>query len=515
MNTKNALTSVKRLFVAMVFLLFATIGAFAQNLYYFHDYSGDHLWSNPENWFEGLKPTDETAEVGIHTDVIIDEDVDIQRIWDYTSCDLTVQAGKKLTIRGQVSWSLGGDIILEDGAQLLHQEYYLAAKVQKKVTAYDADTHRWDLIASPIVEEVEPSIENGILTEPESGYALYAYDEGNHSWTNYKETPFSLSNGSGYLYVNALDTIITFFGNARTCAAPMEIPLSYHNSNGNLAGCNFAGNPFPCQAFTDKSYYVLNKESNALIAVALSSNTPVSPCSGIIVKAEEMDDVVTFSIESIQHSENQGYIEITAAKSNAPQLILDQALLSFNAGDDLGKLALFEGAPKVYFTKDGKELAILSIDSTDMQPLKYKAEENGNYTLHFELKELSLNYLHLIDNMTGANIDLLATPNYTFSATTNDYASRFKLVFDPHYGIEEGDPSIGSGAFAYYADGNIVINDIETCQVTSLQIMDLTGRVIVRRDGVHTVSTIGMTPGVYVLRLITSNSVMTQKIMIQ
>ena len=38
MNTKNALTSVKRLFVAMVFLLFATIGAFAQNLYYFHDY---------------------------------------------------------------------------------------------------------------------------------------------------------------------------------------------------------------------------------------------------------------------------------------------------------------------------------------------------------------------------------------------------------------------------------------------------------------------------------------------
>ena len=510
MNTKNTLFSIRRLFVTIVLLLFATAGAFAQNLFFFHDYSGDHLWSNPENWYEGLKPTDNTAEVGVHTNVIIDEDVDILRIWDFTNCDLTIQSGKKLAVRESISWNLGGVFILEDGAQLLHQESYLAAKVQKNVTAYDADTHRWDLIASPIVEDIVPSIENGILTEPENGFALYAFNEENLSWTNFKETPFSISNGYGYLYANALDTTITFFGNVRSCAAPAEIPLSYHASNSNMAGCNFVGNPFPCQAFTDKSYYVLNKESNTLMAIALSSNTPVTPCSGIVVKAEEANDVVTFSNEIIQHSVNQGYIEITVAKSNTQQLILDQALLSYNSGDDLGKIAIFEGAPKVYFTKDNKELAILSTDSTDMLPLKFKAEENGAYTLRFELKELDLGYLHLIDNMTGVNTDLLATPIYTFNTTTSDYTSRFKLVFDPHYDIEEHE----NEGFAYYSNGMIHL-DLDTQDLLSLQVIDMTGHVIMKRDAINRVSTSGMTPGCYVLRLITSNGVKMQKIMIQ
>ena len=246
------------------------------------------------------------------------------------------------------------------------------------------------------------------------------------------------------------------------------------------------------------------------MAIALSSNTPVTPCSGIIVKAEEANDVVTFSNEIIQHSGNQGYIEITMAKSNAQQLILDQALLSYNPGDDLGKIAIFEGAPKVCFTKDNKELAILSTDSTDMLPLKFKAEENGAYTMRFELKELDLSYLHLIDNMTGVNTDLLTTPTYTFNATTSDYTSRFKLVFDPHYDIEEHE----NEGFAYYSNGVIHL-DLDTQGLLSLQVIDMTGHVIMKRDAINRVSTSGMTPGCYVLRLITSNGVKMQKIMIQ
>jgi hypothetical protein len=517
MNTKNTLLCVRYLFIAIALLLFATPGSFAQNLFYFHDYSGDHLWSNPENWFERLKPSDATAEVGIHTDVIIDEDVDILRIWDFTNCNLTIQSGKKLTVRESISWSLGGIIILEDGAQLLHQEYYLAAKVQKNVKAYDTDTHRWDLIASPIVEDVVPSIENGLLTEPESGFALYTYNEESHLWTNYKETPFSISNGYGYLYANSLDTTIAFFGNVRSCTAPAEIPLSYHTNNSNLAGCNLVGNPFPCNAFVDKSYYILSENSNSLIAVALSSHTPISPCLGIIVKAEEANETVTLCHESPQTSEHQGYIEITAAKSNAQNLILDQALLSFNAGDDLSKLALYEDAPSIYFTKENRDLAILSIDSTGMLPLKFKAVEDGSYTLHFEPKDVSLSYLHLIDNITGINVDLLSTPNYTFNATSNDYASRFKLVFDPHYGIEEDGTSTISETFAYYANGEIIINDVETSHSTSLQIIDMMGHVVVTHigDAINRVSTNGLAKGVYVLRLNTADGIQMQKIVIQ
>ena len=67
--------------------------------------------------------------------------------------------------------------------------------------------------------------------------------------------------------------------------------------------------------------------------------------------------------------------------------------------------------------------------------------ENGTYTLSVDPKGVELDYLHLIDNLTGEDVDLLAPVSaseseaiqepvaYTFTAKTTDYASRFKLVF--------------------------------------------------------------------------------------
>ena len=44
-------------------------------------------------------------------------------------------------------------------------------------------------------------------------------------------------------------------------------------------------------------------------------------------------------------------------------------------------------------------------------------------------EEVEFSYLHLIDNLTGNDVDLLATPSYSFEAKTTDYDLRFKLVF--------------------------------------------------------------------------------------
>ena len=523
-NSLNQITSItmtkikfdfpKRIVLTLVFSLMIAL-TYAQEVQVsiFNGDGGDALWSNQNNWDDGFMPSEEDTYsfVCINADVIVDVDVEIQHLTFFKPSIISVQKGKIFAVSDTIEWNDESKLILEDGAQWIYDES-IPITVMKNIVAYDVDTHLWNFIASPIIEDVVPTIENGFLTDPETGYALYAFNEENHSWTNFKEVPFTLTNGSGYLYANALDTTLLFSGHARGCATPIEINLSYHANNGNMAGCNFVGNPLPCNAYISKSYYVVNKGSNSLITVARSSDIPITPCTGIIVKAEEVGDVVIFSHEPLPSTENHGYLEITAAKSNAQHLIMDQALLSFNPGDDLGKFGLFEGAPLVYFTKDNKDLAILSIDSVEVQPLKFKAEENGSYTLHFEPKALNLNYLHLIDNMTGSNVDLLANPNYTFNATTNDYAERFKLVFDPHYGVEEHQ----NETFAYYENGEIVINDIETQDFASLQIVDMTGRVIVSHSGrIQCFPTNGMAPGVYVLRLKTQDGMRTQKLVIQ
>ena len=66
---------------------------------------------------------------------------------------------------------------------------------------------------------------------------------------------------------------------------------------------------------------------------------------------------------------------------------------------------------------------------------------------------------------------------------------------------------------AYYADGEIRINEADA-RGASLQVVDVTGRVVVSRDVACNVSTNGMAPGVYVLRLIDGDGVKTQKIVI-
>ena len=90
---------------------------------------------------------------------------------------------------------------------------------------------------------------------------------------------------------------------------------------------------------------------------------------------------------------------------------------------------------------------------------------------------------------------------------TTDYANRFRLVFAANNG--DG-PSTGSGTFAFISNGNIVIDGEGL-----LQIVDMMGRVIASRDAARHVSTSGMTPGVYVLRLINGDNVKVQKVVVK
>ena len=155
----------------------------------------------------------------------------------------------------------------------------------------------------------------------------------------------------------------------------------------------------------------------------------------------------------------------------------------------------------------------MNAEAMGEMPLCFKAAKNGEYTLCFNTDAVDLDYLHLVDHLTGTDVDLLALrqaqgpASYTFKATTNDYVNRFKLVFVC------GDANDGDETFAYYADGEIRLT--ATCQGASLQIVDMTGRVVFVGDVSGNVSTEGMTQGVYVLRLVSGEKVRTQKIVVQ
>ena len=120
----------------------------------------------------------------------------------------------------------------------------------------------------------------------------------------------------------------------------------------------------------------------------------------------------------------------------------------------------------------------------------------------------------MIDNMTGADVDLLAgastgSATYTFNAKTTDYESRFKIVFAASDDSEEN----SEAPFAFYSNGVWVINNEGDA---TLQVIDVLGHVLCNdRISGATTKAIDAAPGVYMLRLINGDSVRVQKIVVR
>ena len=408
--------------------------------------------------------------------------------------------------------------------------------VYTTISGYGEGEGNYRFIASPLVENTAPTAVDNMITE--TAYDLYRFDQSEDAeWINYKANmeDFVLENGQGYLYANAEDVNLIFKG-AFNEDDMKEVGLAY-DATATFAGWNLVGNPFPVDAYANKSYYTMNEEGTAIEPTTVSSATAIPACTGVMVMAEAEGETVVFSTEAPEATTNQGCLQIELSqavelvetptrKQDGPSTgsvtLHDKAIVSFNAGDRLEKFVFNKENAVISIPQGGKELAIACSDKQGEMPLNFKASKNGEYTLTIHPEAVELDYLHLIDNLTGADVDLLSpagtSPSergvggvYTFTAKTTDYASRFRLVFN---GKEADGPSSGSETFAFINNGNIIITGAEAG--ATLQIVDMTGRVVASCGGhMMCVPTTGMAKGVYVLRLINGDDVKTQKIVIR
>ena len=427
---------------------------------------------------------------------------------------MTITEGSKLTVSGTLSNTDAGNLVLKNGAQLIHSSEGVQATILKDIFPYTSNTNGWNFIASPVTENFAPSTGNGFLNGDSEGnnYDLYYYNEPTHLWKNYERHFFNIEHKKGYLYANgeAEGTTLKFVGTLLPSNTNVTISnLSYEATEYN--GFNLVGNPFACEATVDKDFYVISGNTVTMLA---STDRAIAPCEGIFVKATNENNSVTFTraTTSAKGTNSGNSIDLVIAQKqdkngvSTGSTTVDRARVRFGEGIGMEKFSLDDQHSQISLWQNGQDFAVAYADGASEMPINFKAAENGTYTLAIDAEGLDLSYLHLIDNMTGENVDLLSTPNYTFEGKTTDYTLRFKLVF----AHEEEGASTGSAAFAYINDGNILINGEGV-----LQIVDMMGRVIVCSDVARNVSTAGLTPGVYVLRLIDGENVRTQKIVIE
>ena len=163
----------------------------------------------------------------------------------------------------------------------------------KSISGYETDNSKWTFIASPLVDNVSPTAIGNMIAETE--FDLYQFNplSVNGEWENYKFDTFNIFNGKGYLYANNKEVNLIFKGEFNE-EETKAISLDY-DSNAASVSWNLVGNPFPCHAYINKEYYVMNEDGNGVNPIAVQASTPVPPCTGIFVKAETEGETIVFT----------------------------------------------------------------------------------------------------------------------------------------------------------------------------------------------------------------------------
>ena len=445
-------------------------------------FTTDGNWNVTSNWKGNVVPTDGSHAI-IRAECTIPDGVVAQ------ANNITIDENGALTIA--------------DGGQLVSNSA-VNATVEKDITAYTIIQNQgailsdsWYFIASPITEDYTPT---GSMLE--NTYDLYRL---NHTtWENFKNTAAhpdftTLENGTGYLYANSNDVTLQFTGTLKPYAVSESVSVS--------TGWNLIGNPFTYNVYANHSFYKMNDDQTGIEAVSAYSTNPIAPCTGILVETATDDDVI-FSKEAPAQSHGNGSLQIALHQANARgNALLDNAIVSFNDDSQLGKFYFGTQNANIYIPYGADEYAIVSVGRDGVHTVStidvnFKAKKNGIYTIAVNPADTEMSYLHLIDNITGADVNLLQTPEYTFDAMTTDHESRFKLLF------VRGDANDDNETFAYLSNGDIIITG-----EGELQIFDVMGRLVTKRyiNGVETQNFVSLPTGVYIFKL----NEKTQKIVIK
>ena len=411
---------------------------------------------------------------------------------------------------------------------------------------------------------------NNIEDNNNENWDLYSYYEPAYHWLNFKRNALShyqngdvperillegdllhqdyLRNGEGYLIAMAESSYIQSTRNLNH--GNITRPVTVSNLSGTvgdgLQGLNLLGNPYQCylsfKAFaegnaglwksTTATYLVYDPKTDKYSQGTMETTSTgsaaasgdISMHQGFFIVAQNAgnatftDAMCSVNPDDVnvhfRDGEKFAYPLINLVARDAEGLG-DVAVVEFDRPEFAAAPKIFNygGKGKVFFRHEDEDDALLFLDEeTDQLPVRFAALEDGDYTIEWSTANADFSYLHLIDNMTGNDIDMLARDSYSFAAKTTDYTSRFRLVFS-YTGVGEENVTEPARTFAFVHDGNLVVNG-----QGHMQVIDLNGRTVVTKQLTgeqNTVSLPNVAPGVYVIRLTNEKESNVQKIIIK
>ena len=426
-------------------------------------------------------------------------------------------------------------LTIEDGAQLYAPEdAEIVATVKKNIEAYEGQGG-WYLLSFPVDVQEDPDFNAaGMITN--SAYDLFFFDQNfpgevedetsnNGEWRNYK---YYMQNGlefkapyNGYLYANKQNTTLNFTGNLYTAGSVVYQRITYTGGTDQV-GVNLVGNPYTCNAEMVAGnriggYYMLNEERNDVIVYddGEFDYTYLAPMTAFFAVASANNNNARITLSPLDAESHDGDVpgiirsneSTMSIELTANGILKDRVYVKAGEGENCIKFNLNNNSTKLFVPQSNKNYAIAYTEGANVMPMCFTTNESGIYTLNFNTKNMNCSYLHLIDNVTGTDIDLFQTPSYTFNSSDSNYATRFKLVFS-----ETATNEIVEN-FAFISNGELMINNSGNA---TLQVIDITGRILSSENIQNCYSkSLNLSAGVYVVRLSNGNDVKAQKIVVE
>ena len=423
---------------------------------------------------------------------------------------LTIEDGGILNAGNYLTIEDGGALIIEDGGQIiLPEDASINAMVKRSIIGESRGDAEWEAFASTINNPAIGS--TNLITENSTPYHfdLYMYNESDAQWKNYRAHPTefaNLTNSRGYLYRNAATMNIAITGALNTSDIS-AYTLSRRSEDANLIGFNFVGNPYQMEIYKGVAISNTYLETGyyALVDGAWSvrdDDVAIAPGAGILVQANSTGDGKKLDVTYTNASAKANHDNIMFTVGNSEYSDVTYAM--FDKGHGLNKISHRNAdVPMLYIPQNGENFAIAMMDdNTKSFDLNFKAMTTGKYTLSCKTKG-NYSYLHVIDRLTGEDVDMLLEDEYSFVASKNDNANRFIVRLE----YSENPAGFESSTFAWQNGSDIIVYG-----EGELHIFDVMGRKVSTMcvSGETTITAPSM-QGVYIFKL----NDKTQKIVVK
>ena len=397
-----------------------------------------------------------------------------------------------LDIEDVISYVPSGTLGKVKNPYLLNFTHETVLSWTRDIAGYGESNGGYVLIASP-VDNVAPADAN-LIDENELYYDLFRFNQSaDLEWENYKSHNFNLEAGKGYLYARKTDVTMTVSGTPYNGEGTFGLA---YDEGSIFKGFNLVGNPFTSTAGIDRPYHKLDETGTYFMSE--TEDGDVALMTGVLVQATGEGESVTFTpADSGKRGNTIAKANIVTSKDGK---VFDNAIIRFDGGASLGKYQMEEGT-RVYIPQNGKEYSIANAESNEM-PVNFHANELGTYTISIKSGNADLSYLHLIDQFTGEDVDLLATPDYSFIASPADRDSRFIVRFSE---------TSAYGSFIYQNGDDLIVIGNGT-----LQVYDLMGRFVgsYEVNGYESINASQFSNAVYIFKMV-GETVNTQKVVVR